>query len=55
MLTVTCHSCGTVIHGEHVGPCAMCNHEREWCCECWESEDTSCRVEYEHDYDAATI
>lgn len=41
--TITCHSCGGTTHGEHMGPCAMCDEaDRAWCCECWEAEDTSC-------------
>jgi len=51
--TVMCHSCQTVTHGEHIGPCDQCNNEREYCCLCWESEDMSCGVEYEHDHEPA--
>lgn len=32
----------------------MCNtDEREYCCECWDAEDLSCRRDYEHDYEPA--
>jgi len=49
--TVICHSCQALTHGEHVGPCDQCNNEREYCCACWESEDMSCGIAYEHDHE----
>lgn len=55
-LIVACHSCGDPIHASHhAGLCAMCSQEREFCCECWDAEDTSCRREFEHDYEPEDV
>jgi hypothetical protein len=51
---VVCHSCGGGVHANHhLAVCSMCSNEREFCCECCEAEDTSCRLEYEHDFEPA--